>query len=195
MYYFVILAFLLLCTILAVGVWFALRGTVDPGRTRVSGPAGCAIGCALLAIFGFGVLVTGVIVLANLPDEIARHGPIERVELRWKEHSGAAGGESAADAARSSAPVDPTLYAEIELRPGSEAGPVLRALRRNVSSGLVVSVRQVERDGVERTVIGIEAPLDEGDRRELRDFLRQLRTSDTGELPEGVVIDIRGPKD
>jgi hypothetical protein len=188
MYYFVILAFLLLCTILAVGIWFALRGAADPGRTRVSGPAGCAIGCALLVVFGFGVLVTGAVVVANLPGEWARHGPVERFSLRWKESAGP-------DAPHGLAPVDPTLYAEIELRPGHEAGPVLRLLRSKVSSGLVVNVHPVERDGVERTVIGIEAPLDEHDRRELRDFLRELRTNDSGELPEGIVVDIRGPND
>jgi len=193
MYYFVILAFLLLCTILAVAIWFALRGAADPGRTRVSGPAGCAIGCALLVIFGFGVLVTGAVVIANLPGEWARHGPVERFSLRWKESPGP-------NAPRGLAPmdptlVDPTLYAEIELRPGYEAGPVLRVLRSKVSSGLVVNVRPLERDGVVRTVIGIEAPLDEHDRRELREFLRELRVEDTGELPEGIVVDIRGPND
>lgn len=191
MFFSVILAFLLLCTILAVGVWFALRGAVDPGRTRVSGPAGCAIGCALLVIFAFGVLITGAVVIANLPNEWARHGPVERFSLRWKESQRSAEADAGM---RASEPVDPTLYAEIELRPGSDAGPVLRLLRREASSGLVVSVRSVERDGVERTLIGIEAPLDEHDRRELRDLLRDLRT-EFDELPEGIVVDIRGPND
>ena len=41
---FAVVAFLLLCAILAFAVWFATRGAADPGRSRVNGPAGCAIG-------------------------------------------------------------------------------------------------------------------------------------------------------
>ena len=43
MFGFLVLSFLLLCTILAFAIWFATRGAADPGRSRVNGPAGCAI--------------------------------------------------------------------------------------------------------------------------------------------------------
>lgn len=216
---FVVLAFLLLCTTLAVAAWFATRGAVDPGKTRISGPAGCAIGCALLVVAGLGALATAMVVVVNLPAEWARNGPIERMELRY---DGPRPGEDAherrdgrdvepgdadrADGRRADAErdgpagglqrVDPRVHVEIELRPGYDAAPILRMLRNEVSSGLDVTVRSVERDGVARTVIGIDAPLDEEARHELDEALRELREElPELELPAGIVLEIRGPND
>jgi len=197
MFGFAVLAFLLLCAILAFAVWFATRGAADPGRSRVNGPAGCAIGCALLAIAGLGALGTAAVILVNLPAEWARHGPISRLELRY--HDDAAP-ESEADAGAADRTDDvrqgPAVHAEIELRPGSDAGPILRALRREVSSGLDVTVRTIERDGTSRTVLEIEAPLDAQARRELREVLRDLEAEIPDlDVPAGIVLEIRGPND
>lgn len=195
MFGFAVLAFLLLCAILACAVWFATRGAADPGRSRVNGPAGCAIGCALLAIAGLGFLVTAAVVVVNLPAEWARHGPVSRVELRYEDDSSPTGGtEGAGTPEQGSA--GSSVHAEIELRPGHEAGPILRLLRREISSGLDVTVRTVERDGTARTVIEIDAPLDEAAEHELREVLRDLREEVPGlDVPEGIVLEIRGPND
>lgn len=191
---FAVVAFLLLCAILAFAVWFATRGAADPGRSRVNGPAGCAIGCALLAIAGLGAIATLAVVIVNLPTEFARNGPFSRIELRYdgdKSFDEPAGGAGADEH-----PANPRVHAEIELRPGYEAAPILRALRRRVSSGLDVTVRTVERDGETRTVIEVEAPLDEEARRELRDVLRDLKSDLPDlEIPAGMVLEIRGPND
>jgi hypothetical protein len=213
---FVVLAFLLLCTILAVAAWFATRGTVDPGKTRISPPAGCAIGCALLVVAGLGALATAMVVVVNLPAEWARNGPIERMELRYDgprpgededagerregraaERADAGSGDAERDGSGGGLQrVDPRVYVEIELRPGYDAAPILRLLRDEVSSGLDVTVRSVEREGVARTVIGIGAPLDEEARAELDEALRELREElPELNLPTGIVLEIRGPND
>lgn len=195
MFGFVVIAFLLLCTILAFAVWFATRGTVDPGRTRISGPAGCGIGCALLAIAGFGAIATLAVVIVNLPGEWARRGPIERLSLRYGDELDTDSGEQ--HAPRDADVPNPTsIHAEIELRPGYEPGPVLRVLRRKISSDLDISVRAVERDGETRTLIEVDVPLDDKARRELRRTLRDLRDElPELELPSGMVLEIRGPNE
>jgi hypothetical protein len=89
MFGFAVLAFLLLCAILAFAVWFATRGAVDPNRTRISGPAGCAIGCALLAIAGLGAIATAFVLIVNLPGEIARGSKLAWQDLNPHAYSGA----------------------------------------------------------------------------------------------------------
>lgn len=192
---FAVLAFLLLCVILGFAVWFATRGAADAGKSRVSGPAGCAIGCALLAIAGLGALATAAVVVVNLPAEWARHGPISRLELRYDDPRPEEPERPDAPTAPDR-PAEPGVHATIELRPGADAGPVLRALRREVSSGLDLTVRTVEREGAQRTVIEIHAPLDEEAREELAQLLRDLK-ADVPDLdvPAGIVLEIRGPND
>lgn len=194
---FAVLAFLFLCAILAFAVWFATRGAADPGKSRINGPAGCAIGCALLAIAGLGAIATAAVIVVNLPFEWARHGPIGRMELRYDD-AGDDARDDLGDDARDGGlrRVEPRVHAEIELRPGYEAAPILRVLRDEVSSGLDVTVKSVERDGVARTVIEIDAPLDEQARKELDEALRELRQElPELELPRGIVLEIRGPND
>ncbi|MCY2960816.1 MAG: hypothetical protein NTY35_11670 [Planctomycetota bacterium] len=201
MFGFAVLAFLLLCAILAFAVWFATRGFADPGRSRVNGPAGCAIGCALLVVAGLGALATLAVVAVNLPTEWARHGPVSRVELRYGDDKKA--DEAGKDpSAPDTAPRSPGLgqparvHAEIELRPGYDAAPILRALRREVSTGLDITVRTVERDGTPRTVIEVVAPLDKAAERELRETLRGLKEELPDlDVPTGIVLEIRGPND
>jgi len=181
MFGFTILAFLLLCTILAVAVWFATRGVADPTKTRITGPAGCAIGCAMLVVVGLGAIVTAAVIATNLPLEWARHGPISRLELSYDEPEGEP---------------KPGVHAEIELRPGRDAGPIVALLRREISSGLDLTVRTIERDGIARTVIEIHAPLDENARRELRQALQDLRAEIPDlDLPSGMILEVRGPND
>jgi len=188
---FAVLAFLLLCAILAFAVWFATRGVADPGRSRINGPAGCAIGCALLAIAGLGAIATLAVVLVNVPAEFARNGPFERLELRYEGDL-----PPDEDPSNSEPRTDPRVHAEIELRPGYDAAPVLHVLRRELSADLDLTVRSIERDGATRTVIEVDAPLDARARRELRKLLRDLeRDLPDLELPAGIVLEIRGPND
>ena len=195
MFGFVTLAFLFLCVVLAFAVWFALRGTVGEGRTRVSGPAGCAIGCALLAIAGLGAAITGVVIAANLGSEVVRRGPFERLELKYDDNASSSkergeGGE------RARGDDHAQLWAEIELRSGYAAGPIVRALREAVTEGLELTVRTVEHDGESRALIEVHVPLDEETEHELREFLDDLRADDPDlDLPAGIVLQIRGPND
>jgi hypothetical protein len=198
MFGFAVLAFLFLCAILAFAVWFATRGAADPSRTRISGPAGCAIGCALLAIAGLGAIATAFVLIVNLPGEFARHGPIERLALRYGDADDADHLVPPPDAPRrlSDGSAKTHVHAEIELRPGFEVGPILRVLRREISSGLDLSVSTVERDGESRSVITIDVPLDAQARRELHELLQDLKSdSPDADVPEGIVLEIRGPND
>ena len=69
-------------------------------------------------------------------------------------------------------------------------------LRREVSSGLDITVRSVEREGASRTVIEIDAPLDAEARRELRELLRDLEADLPDlDIPAGIVLEIRGPNE
>lgn len=187
MFGFAVLAFLLLCAVLAFAVWFATRGAVEPGRSRVSGPAGCAIGCALLVMAGLGTIATVAVVVVNLPDDgrWIRHVSTDRIELGY-ELSGDEGSEVVAPE-RGEISATRSFFAEIELRPGADAGPVLSALRRQLDAGVDATVRSVTRDGTERTVIGLTAPEDEAARRALGEALRRL------ELPKDDVLEVRGP--
>lgn len=190
MFGFALLAFLLLAVLLVLAVWFATRGAADPARTRLSGPAGIAIGCAVLLVAAFGALATIVVVLVNLPGEIARRGPISRIELRYAEEEPARATDGPAREA------GPRIRAEIELRPGVEAGPVVAVLRRKIASDLDLDVRTIEREGARRTVIAVDGRLDARARRELADVLRDLREDLPGlDLPAGIVVEVRGPDD
>jgi len=190
MFGFATLAFLLLCTVLAFAVWFATRGAVDPSKTRITGPAGCAIGCALLVVVGLGAILTAAVIATNLPNEWARHGPISRLELSYDDPGEATEEDSPTRATK------PSVHAEIELRPGRDAGPILALLRREISSGLDLTVRTLERDGTPRTVIEIHAPLDAEARRELRQALEELRAElPELDLPSGLILEVRGPND
>ncbi len=190
MFGFTIQAFLLLCTILAVAVWFATRGVADPAKTRITGPAGCAIGCALLVVVGLGAIATVAVIVTNLPNEWARHGPISRLELSYDDPV------VVADEDRPIRSTKQGVHAEIELRPGRDAGPILAVLRREISSGLDLTVRTIERDGSARTVIEIHAPLDAEARRELRQALEDLRAEIPGlDIPSGLILEVRGPND
>jgi hypothetical protein len=55
MFGFVLLVFLLLATILAVGVFLAFKSG-EQGKTKLGGFAGCAIALALLVIAGLGAV-------------------------------------------------------------------------------------------------------------------------------------------
>ncbi len=210
MFGFVVLAFLLLCTILAFAVWFATRGAVDAGRSRISGPAGCAIGCALLAVVGLGAIATVAVAVVSIPSEWARHGPIGRVALQFHDDEGSDVADPDVPSSTSPGSHSPgsdspgtispdqatSVHAEIELRPGFEAGPIVSVLRREIGGDLTIGVQKVQRDGEWRTVITVDVPLDAEAQRDLRRTLRDLkRDAPELELPSGMVIDIRGPND
>ncbi len=186
MFGFAALGFLLFCAILAVAVFFVFRSG-DQGQTRLSGPAGCAVGCALLVIAGIGAALTTFVVVVNLPGEMIRRGPVERIELQY-EDEGAHPGEEHAPVVTELARV----RAVITLREGSDPAQILRVVRREVSHGVDVVVRTEAGAEGARPVIEIEIPLDREARRELREVLEELRREAPElELPRGIVIDIR----
>jgi hypothetical protein len=191
MFGFAVLAFLLLCAILAVAAWFATRGASDPAKTRVSGPAGCAIGCALLAVAGLGALATLAVIVVNAPAEWARHGPYRRIEFRHDAPAPRPAGTGDQDERASR---DGRVQVEIELAPGIDAGPVLAVLRRHIDAPLTVDVGALERDGVQRTRIRLTGRLDERAQRQLDRLLRDLRQDLPAlDLPDGIVVEVREP--
>jgi hypothetical protein len=80
MFGFTVVAFLFVCTILAVATLLVFKSG-EKGTTKLGGCAGCAIGFALLAIAGLAALITVGVMLLTARSEIVRNGPIRSLEL------------------------------------------------------------------------------------------------------------------
>jgi hypothetical protein len=87
MFGFTCLSFLMLLVILAIATWLVFRSQ-EPGRTKLSGCAGCAVGFALLLIAGLGALGCTAVAVLTAPAEMVRHGPFKRFEFRWPDRDG-----------------------------------------------------------------------------------------------------------
>lgn len=80
MFGFTVLAFLIVCAILAVATYLVFKSG-EQGTTKLGGCAGCAVGFALLAIAGMAASMCAGVILLSTKAELVRHGPIRRLEL------------------------------------------------------------------------------------------------------------------
>ena len=183
MFGFTLLSFLMLLVVIAIATWLVFRSG-DGGKTKLSAPAGCAIGCAILLLGGLGALGCTAAVLISAPNEIVRRGPIERFELTWPDESQPAPAD-AATVGRYPARI------RLTLRDGGRAeelaGEISRWLREETDGDLSVEIRRQEQD----TVLEFSLP---ATREELEDLRRDLRREFPRlRLPNRVEVDVRDP--
>lgn len=81
-YFFSAGAFLLLCTVLAIAVWFLFKSG-EQGKTKLNGAAGCAIGFALVAIALLMALVATFAIAVSAGRWIA-HEIHENGDFGWR---------------------------------------------------------------------------------------------------------------
>jgi hypothetical protein len=180
MFGFFLLAFLALLLILAIAAFLVFKSG-EPGTSKLSGPAGCAIGCALIVLAGMGAIGTGCVALLALPDEVVRHGPIESFEFHWDDQP---------------LEKDDQLALKLTLRGNIDPARVSRWVRENVHGNATIQI-ETRGEGDERRVeVLVRMPLSRHEREELerarRDLERELPTLD---VPDSVKIELRGPND
>ena len=190
MFGFTCLSFLMLLVIVAIATWLVFRSQ-EPGKTRLSGCAGCAVGLALLLIAGLGALGCTAVALVSAPDELVRRGPFERFEFRWPKERGAdAGADRWRDGpfAEGSAAI-----LRLTLREGGSAtdvaGRVSSWLREETDRDLSIRIRTVTTERGEREVIEFALPLSQAELEEVRDDLE--RAFPRLSIPSGVEAEIR----
>lgn len=183
MFGFTCLSFLMLLVVIAVAAWLVFRSG-EPGKTKLTAPAGCAIGCAILLLGGLGALGCTAVVLLSAPDELVRRGPIEKFELSWPDAS-----ETSPEDADAAGRYPARL--RLTLRDGGRAeelaGEISRWLREETQGDLSVEIRR--EDG--GTVLEFSLP---ATREELEDLRRDLkREFPRVRLPNRMEVDIREP--
>jgi hypothetical protein len=85
MFGFTVLAFLIVCGIIAIATFLVFKSG-QQGTTKLGGCAGCAIGFALLAIAGLATAVCVGVMILTTQDELVRHGPVRSLELELGDH-------------------------------------------------------------------------------------------------------------
>jgi hypothetical protein len=184
MFGFVLLVFLLLATILAVGVFLAFKSG-EQGKTKLGGFAGCAIALALLVIAGLGAVGAVVVGLVSIPGEAVRHGPVKSFEWHWNSDS--------SDEPKSHD--DVPFHVRVELRGTQDSQSVMRWIRKRTDERTTLSVHEEnDESGKPFTVVEITPRLDVHDRRELQEIFEKLhRDLPDLRLPEGGRIVIKDP--
>jgi len=184
MFGFVLLAFLLLGVILAVAVFFAFKSG-NAGQTKLSGPAGCLIALALLAIAGIGAIGLTIVALVTIPSEMIKHGPVKSAKVEFPEDD--KGGVAGAGRHGS--------HLTIELRGAQDASDVMKWLRKRTDSETSIAVHAGrDTSGQPVTVIELTLPEDHDVTQELRDMRRDLEEDVPDlRLPKSVRIEFRGP--
>jgi hypothetical protein len=220
MFGFTVIAFVLVCTILAIATLLVFKSG-DTGTTKLGGCAGCAIGFALLAIAGLATAVTAGVMLLTTRAEIVRHGPVKRLEIDLDDD----GGESTTPAPRSGAsdrgsaakekqkslhPVTPPKAGSVA--PGTPAPSTAKDDEHAVHLRLLVRGREYPteiadwiRDHTEgdvsvtitprgdETLVDVSLPIK---RAELDELRRDLAHSLPGmKLPKGVRVEIKDTDD
>ncbi len=106
MFGFAALAFLMIGVILAVACWVAFRSGAS-GSTKLGGFAGCMVAVALVFVAGLGAIACLLVVAVTAPAEIARNGPVKKIEAHWPDlHGGKRDHDEKADSKPESAKDD-----------------------------------------------------------------------------------------
>ena len=178
------LAFLLICSVLAVACWVVFKSGAK-GTTKLGAPAGCLVGCALLFLALFGALGVALVLTLNLQQEIVVHGPIKKFQfdLEPRRLPPAPGAPSVTRHARM----------VIELRADADwvglSQDISEWLRRRVRSEISVrsEVRSTAAGPRTALIFDVEVPEPDLDRlrRDLREVLPTLR------LPEHIEAELK----
>ena len=184
------LGFLFFCTIVAVGVWLAVKSG-EQGSTKLGGVAGCAIAFALLVIAGMGALGCTAIALMNTPNEIVRRGPVKRFEMRWGDEHGHEHGD--ADEEGVPAP-DPehaiTLRFELE---GVEPSQITSWICDNTDHDVPYTITTVAGEDGTLLHVDVSLPITAEEVRRIREDFR--RDFPNLRLPASVEVEIRREDD
>jgi len=183
------LAFVLICTILAVAIFFAFKSGAK-GTTKLGAPAGCLVGCALLivALFaGFGVVL---VLSANAKQELVRHGPFKRFEFDLEPSRD---GSQPTPADRLAA--GSTRHARLSIELKSDEGwadlseDITTWLREKVSGEIGVRIETRPTDTGPHTLLIFEVDVPERELDELRHDLREVLP--TLRLPEHIEAELK----
>lgn len=180
------LVFVGLCTILAVAVWLVFRSG-EKGSTKLGAPAGCLVGCSLLAVAGVAGLGVVFVLALHAKQELVRHGPFRKFELELEPPRAAlapvAPGETRTQRAR--------LVIELSSLEGwaEFSEDLSRWLRTHLSADIGVRLETRETDSGARSVLTFEVDVPERELEELRRDLRQILP--TLRLPAHVSAELR----
>jgi hypothetical protein len=213
MFGFTLLAFLIVCAILALATFLVLKSG-EQGQTKLGGCAGCAIGFALLAIAGLAASITLGVMVLSARSEIVRRGPVKSIELDFGDHAddehesgedhgarasssraapGATSGgaesksqtPSAGDATSKDSPH--AVHLKLVIR-GKEYPASISDWVRDHTEGDVSVTVSTEGD---RTIVDYSVAVS---REELKKLQRDLKKAIPGmKLPKGIKIEIKDP--
>lgn len=207
MFGFTVLAFLMVCAILASAAFLVFKSG-EKGQTKLGGCAGCAIGFALLAIAGLAAaMCVGVMVLTTRA-EILRHGPVRSLELQFGDRDepdeidvipGPPGAEakgtggtpldSSPRATEGDRETRHAVHLKLVIRGKEYPAKISEWVREN-SEGDVSVTMTTEGD---RTVVDYGLPFT---REQLKQFKRDLKEALPGmKLPKGIKVEIKDADD
>lgn len=214
MFGFAALAFLMIGLILAVAVWLAFRSGAS-GTTKLGGFAGCMVAVALVFVAGLGAIACLLVVAVTAPAEIARNGPVKKIEAHWPDlHDGKRDHDEKGDAkagsaeheedseeedseARDAMPgedkhADRGLHIRVEVAGGDE-GKISRWFRDHVHGDVQFHTESIRTPDGHRTRIDVKIPIPDEEIRKMRDDLqRDLPDLD---VPNGVTIELKSEDD
>lgn len=181
------LAFVLICTILAVAIFFVFKSG-EKGSTKLGAPAGCLVGCALVFLALLAALGVTLVLSFHAKQEFVRHGPFKRFELDL---------EPPQEAPTPSDPlaVASTQHVRLTIELKSDEGwadlseDVTQWLREKVSSEIGVRIETRAGDTGPHTLLIFDVDVPEAEIRELRRGLREVLP--TLRLPQHIEAELK----
>ncbi len=170
------LVFIGIGVMLAVATYFVFRSG-EKGSTKLTAPAGCLVGCALLAIAGVAGLGVVFVLALHAKQELVRHGPFRKFELELEPPRSSVGPAAPGETR--------TQHARLTIELSSAEGwaevseDVSRWLRAHLSTDIGVHAETRTGAGGARTILTFDVDVPEKDldglRRDLREILPTLR--------------------
>jgi len=177
------LAFVLVCTLLAVACFFIFKSG-EKGTTKLGAPAGCMVGCALVFIALMCAMGVTLVLAFHAKQEFVRHGPFKRFTFDLEPRGTQPSGMQPA-----------TRQARLTIELKSDQGWI--ELSEDVNSWLRERVKgdirlRTELRGTpegQRTALIFEVDVSEHDLEELRHDLREVLP--TMRLPQHVEAEVK----
>jgi len=195
MFGFSCLAFLLMCTVLAVALWIAIKSG-EKGTTKLNGLAGCAIAFGLVAVAGMMAMGTLTVMWIQAQNEFVRRGPVKSFEFELGPAAPEPGSAEAGDDVPAADELlaetgDVELVVRFLLRDPGGIAEVVDYMSKHVSGDLRSSSSEIETPEGSFTQVEIRARID---RAEFEPFKEGLNEAFPGmRLPSGGRIELRDP--
>ncbi|MBK7643559.1 MAG: hypothetical protein IPJ19_11035 [Planctomycetes bacterium] len=175
------LAFVFVCTVLAIACFLVFKSG-SKGTTKLGAPAGCMVGCSLVLIALLAAFGVTLVLAFHAKQELVRNGPVKRFEFQLEPRTP---GASTSD----------TQHARLvlEMRPGEAwtdlAEEVSGWLRERVHGEISVRMEPAHDEHGSGARLIFETEVPERDlerlRHDLRDVLPTLR------LPAHVEVELK----